>query len=80
MDEAEFHQALRSKLVEESQEVAAADPIELVTELVDLCEVMDTLMAAYRINCAAVFAEQKRRQIERGGFSRRIQLLWSGAD
>ena len=79
MDEAEFHQALRAKLVEEAQE-AAADPIELVTELVDLYEVMDTLMAAYRINCAAVFAEQKRRRIERGGFSRRIQLLWSGAD
>ena len=27
-----------------------------------------------------VLQEQKRRQLERGGFSRRIWLLWSGAD
>jgi predicted house-cleaning noncanonical NTP pyrophosphatase (MazG superfamily) len=80
MDEAEFHQALRAKLVEEAQEAAVADPIELVTEFADLCEVMDTLMAAYDIDRQAVLVEQKRRQVERGGFSRRIRLLWSGAD
>lgn len=80
MDEADFHEALRAKLVEEAQEAAAADPIELVAELADLCEVMDALIAAYHIDRAAVLAEQKRRQIERGSFSRRIRLLWSGAD
>lgn len=79
MDEAEFHQALWAKLVEEAQEAVAADPIGLVTELADLYEVMDTLMAAYGIDRQAVLAEQKRRQIERGGFTRRIRLLWSEA-
>lgn len=76
MDEADFHQALRAKLVEEA---AVTDLIGLVTELADLYEVMDTLMAAYDIDRQAVLAEQKRRQIERGGFNRRIRLLWSGA-
>lgn len=80
MEAEEFHQALRAKLVEEAQEASAAISTELVAELADLCEVMDTLMAVYRIDREAVLAEQKRRQIERGGFSRRIRLLWSGAD
>lgn len=80
MEEEEFRQALRAKLVEEAQEVAAATDADLVTELADLCEVMDTLMAASKIDRGTVFKEQKRRRLERGGFSRRIRLLWSGAD
>lgn len=80
MSEAEFHRALRAKLVEEAQEAAAAVPPDLAVELADLYEVMDALMAAYSIDREAVLAEQKRRQVERGGFSRRIRLLWSGAD
>lgn len=80
MEEEEFHQALRAKLVEEAQEASTAVSTELVAELADLCEVMDTLMAVYGIDREAVLAEQKRREIERGSFSRRIRLLWSGAD
>lgn len=66
--------------MEEAQEVVAATPMDLVTELADLCEVIDTLMAAYDIDRETVLVEQKRRQIERGGFTHRIRLLWSGAD
>ncbi len=76
----EFHQALRAKLVEEAQEASTAASTELVAELADLCEVMDTLMAVYGIDRETVLAEQKRREIERGSFSRRIRLLWNGAD
>ncbi len=80
MGEEEFHQALRAKLVEEAQEAAAAASTELVAELADVYEVIDALMAAYSIDREAVLAEQRRKQIDRGGFSRRIRLLWSGAD
>ncbi|MBD2465917.1 nucleoside triphosphate pyrophosphohydrolase [Oscillatoria sp. FACHB-1407] len=80
MDEEEFRQALRAKLVEEAQEAAAAIDADLVTELADLCEVMDALMVASGIDRETVLKEQKRRRLERGGFSRRIRLLWSGAD
>lgn len=79
MEEEEFRQALRAKLVEEAQEAAATDA-DLVTELADLCEVIDALMAVYGIDRETVLKEQQQRQIERGGFSRRIKLLWSGAD
>ncbi len=80
MDEEEFRQALRAKLVEEAQEAAVATGADLVTELADLYEVVDTLMAVYGIDRETVLKEQQRRQMERGGFSRRIKLLWSGAD
>lgn len=80
MKEEEFRQALRTKLVEEAQEAAAATGADLVTELADLCEVMNALMAVYGIDRETVLKEQQQRQIERGGFSRRIKLLWSGAD
>jgi predicted house-cleaning noncanonical NTP pyrophosphatase (MazG superfamily) len=80
MEEEEFRQGLRAKLVEEAQEAAAATGTDLVTELADLYEVIDTLMAASGIDRETVLKEQKRRRLERGGFSRRIKLLWSGAD
>jgi predicted house-cleaning noncanonical NTP pyrophosphatase (MazG superfamily) len=80
MDEAEFERALREKLVEEAQEAAAANSVEVVAELADLCEVMEALMAVYGIDGEAVLAEQKRRRSDRGGFSRRIRLLWSEAN
>jgi predicted house-cleaning noncanonical NTP pyrophosphatase (MazG superfamily) len=78
LEEEEFHQALRAKLVEEAQEAAVATDAKLVMELVDLYEVIDTLMAASGIDRKTVLTEQKRRRLERGGFSRRIRLLWSG--
>ena len=41
---------------------------------------MDALMVAYSIDREAVLAEQRRRHRDRGGFSQRLRLLWSGAD
>jgi len=78
MSDQEYNLALRKKLVEEAQEAAATNPENLIGELADLYEVMDTLMAAHRIDPEAVLAEQERKRIERGGFSCRIRLLWSG--
>jgi predicted house-cleaning noncanonical NTP pyrophosphatase (MazG superfamily) len=75
MNEEEFRQALRTKLQEEAQEVAEADEDELITELTDLYEVIDTLMTTYHINPEAVRNMQIRRRQERGGFTQRIRLL-----
>jgi len=77
MTEEEYRQALREKLIEEACEAAGADSDHLVIELADLAEVLDALMASYGIVSAAVQAEQERRRIERGGFARRIRLLWT---
>lgn len=75
-DEA-FDQALREKLVEEAQEVAAATPDKLIMELADLYEVIDALLELHHIEAGAVIAEQQRRSEERGSFKKRIRLLWA---
>ena len=77
MEEEAYRRALREKLVEEAQEAAQATPEHLVTELADLSEVVDALLAAYGVKREAVQAEQQRRRAERGGFTRRLRLLWT---
>jgi len=76
MNEAEYRQALREKLVEEAQEAAQANEQELVFELADLYEVMEVLMKVYAITPTSVQEAQECKRHERGGFERRIRLLW----
>ncbi len=76
MDEQEYQQALREKLIEEAREAAnAVETQQLITELADLYEVIDTLISENNITPETVRAEQERRRQERGGFSQRIRLL-----
>ena len=77
LTEVEYRQALRQKLMEEAQEAAEASEANLVTELADLYEVIDTLMKVYGIDRELVLAEQEKRCSDRGGFEKRIQLLWT---
>lgn len=74
--ESEFLQALRQKLVEEAQEAAAAEE-DLITELADVYEVLDTLMRVSGISEERVRRVQAERRAERGGFEERLQLLWT---
>ncbi|MFB2834120.1 nucleotide pyrophosphohydrolase [Floridanema evergladense] len=77
LSESEFRQALRQKVVEEAQEIAASDEENLITELADIYEVIDAIIATYGINRELIIAEQIRRRNERGGFQKRIKLLWT---
>lgn len=77
MSEAELRQALREKLLEEAQEAAAASPENLVSELADLQEVIDTVLTVYGIEREAFVKEQRRKRMERGGFEQGIRLLWT---
>lgn len=76
LSEIEYRQALRQKLIEEAQEVAEANPINLLTELADLYEVIDALMGVYGIDSNTLNLIQDQRRAERGGFEQRVQLLW----
>ena len=73
----EYRQALQEKLVEEAQEAATANPEDLVKELADLYEVIDAVITEYGISRDVVLAEQERRRWERGGFEKRLKLLWT---
>ena len=78
MSDEEYKLALRSKLVEEAQEAKEADLGDLITELADLQEVMMALMTVYSISQVQVSEVQEARRNERGGFEKRLKLIWSG--
>jgi len=76
MPEEEYRQALLAKLVEEAQEAFQAGTDRLVTELADLYEVIDAVLAAHGIDRETVLQVQAQRRSERGGFEQRLKLLW----
>jgi len=75
--EEEFVSLLRSKLIEEAQEAATASDAEMVKELADLLEVIDTLVAACNLDYDAICIKQAERRRDRGGFDKRLILLWT---
>jgi predicted house-cleaning noncanonical NTP pyrophosphatase (MazG superfamily) len=77
MEDAEYRQALLTKLVEEAQETAEAESSELLKELADLYEVIEALLLALDLDRDAIRAVQQKRHDERGGFEQRIKLLWT---
>jgi predicted house-cleaning noncanonical NTP pyrophosphatase (MazG superfamily) len=74
MDADEYKTALRAKLVEEAQEVAAAGDGNLIAELADVAEVVDALLDIHDISKEALIDERHTRTAERGSFSRRLFL------
>lgn len=76
MDERAFRAALLEKLVEEAQEAVTADPDELLKELADVAEVLDTILSAHGIPQEALAAKRQARRAERGGFQKRLKLVW----
>lgn len=77
MKDEEFRQALLVKLVEEAQEVVDAEHGDIVKEIADLYEVIDALLIVFDLNRDAILTMQKKRHDERGGFEKRIKLLWT---
>lgn len=68
--------ALKRKLIEEAQEVAAAEPPHaVVIELADVLEVVYALAAATGQSPSELEETRKTRAESRGTFDKRIQLL-----
>lgn len=71
----EFDHELRIKLLEEAEEVKAAQTTdELIQELADLYEVIDTLTHLHGVTKEAIFAAQEKKRNDRGGFARRTYV------
>ena len=77
MDEEEYREALRKKLIEEAEEVKKCSPCDLTKELADLQEVIETLKSVYGITTEQLNTMRSRRIKNRGGFEKRIKLIWS---
>jgi predicted house-cleaning noncanonical NTP pyrophosphatase (MazG superfamily) len=72
LNDQEFNQNIRIKLLEEAEEVVNAQSRnELIGELADLYEVIDSLTAVNNINIKEIVTEQMRKRDERGGFTGR---------
>jgi len=74
LDDLEFREALRAKVVEEAEELAAASEDTLPTELADLAEVFDAVLRAYNVTNEDLQALRAERNAERGCFEKRIFL------
>ena len=77
LNDTEYIEALRQKLVEEAKEAATASLEDLPQELADVMEVVDALMSATGIKPEKVREIQKEKRSRRGGFDNRIKLLWT---
>lgn len=67
----EYDVELRSKLVEEAREVQASrNREELVQEIADVYEVIDSLLKHHRLTKEEVLAAQAAKKDDRGGFEK----------
>ena len=72
----EFDHALRDKLIEEGMEVRDAESQEeLVTELADVLEIVETLARWHGVDIDIIRDVQAKRRSERGGFEQRLRLI-----
>lgn len=76
LDEAEYREALRRKVVEEATEIKTAPDSDLIKEIGDLYEVLDALIATYDLDPDVIHVHRARRRAERGGFEKQLELLW----
>jgi diadenosine tetraphosphate (Ap4A) HIT family hydrolase/predicted house-cleaning noncanonical NTP pyrophosphatase (MazG superfamily) len=73
MDKEEFIEKLKDKLVEEAQEVIEArDEVELIEELSDVLEVIQTLLKASGITMEQIEEKRIHKKKIKGGFESRI--------
>ena len=81
LSEESFKQAIKEKLIEEATEVCNADNRdEVLSELADLQEVMDTIKQMYNINTLEVNTIQAVILLQRGMFEKRFYLMSVNSD
>lgn len=75
LSEESFKQAIKDKLIEEATEVAnAQNRDDILSELADLQEVMDSIKQIYNINTLEVNTIQAVKALQRGKFDKKIFL------
>lgn len=77
LDKAQFEKELKKKLVEESKELIEAKKEDLINELADVLELVKSLATHYKIPFEDLEKFQMEKRKKRGGFGKRIYLVWS---
>ena len=73
----EFEKELKKKLIEEAKELAKAPSDELENELADVLEIIKSLCSHFKIKFSQVEKLRTEKKKKRGGFKKRLFLIWS---
>lgn len=73
----EFEKELKKKLLEESKELLEAPREELLSELADVLEVLKSIALHHKIDFRTVEKYRIQKKKERGGFLKKLFLVWS---
>ena len=77
MGKDEFKRELRKKLFEEAKEVIGAEKDGLLKELADILELIKSIAESESISFDLIEKKQRERRRDRGGFKKRLFLIWS---
>lgn len=77
MRKREFEKRLKRKLVEEAKELTGVKRKNLFNEMVDVLELLKSIAEFYKIDFKLVEEKQVKKRKERGGFKKRLFLIWS---
>ncbi len=72
-----FEEEIKKKLLEESKELAKAPKEEILNELADVLELIKSIADHYKIRFSKVEEYQKEKRRKRGGFKKKLFLVWS---
>lgn len=80
MDKREYEKELKKKLVEEVKELNEAPKEKLVNEMADVLELLKSISEHYKIDFKLVEEKQVQKRKERGGFKKKLFLIWSSQE
>jgi len=77
LDNEEFETELKNKLLEEVKELISAKKGEEQNELADVLEITKSLSSHYKISFSNLQKYQLEKRRKRGGFKKKLFLIWS---
>lgn len=77
LEKGEFEKELRKKLLEESKELAKTPRTKLLNELADVLEIVKSIASHHKISFLKIEEYQEDKRKKRGGFKKRLFLIWS---
>ncbi len=77
LEQDEFKKELKKKIIEEAKEVVEAEESQLGKELADVLELIKSIAESENISFEFIEEKQKQRRKERGGFKKKLFLIWS---
>lgn len=80
LNKKEYEVELKKKLIEEVREFSEVPKEKILNELADVLELVKSIAAYYKISYKKLVNYQLKKGKERGGFLKRLFLVWSTKD